>query len=222
MFMKKFLWIAFCHSVSAVWQRNPIGMPIVYKSILAGVWLLSFRKIGRIISWYWKHIDSSSKLVNLCQILSWNSVRGVLSTHITMWLAANPWWNEKSGGRCLWESYSIRLLRLCPCQKDTDLDNVRDDKRFQKAMERLREVGDFGYILRKSPGYDDAASTDSLSAFTYMNPNDRDLVRVRRYFNLDSIAGAGDEISKIKICWRGYTIRFVTTVRPIIPKRKMR
>ena len=78
-------------------------------------------------------------------------------------------------------------------KKDTDLDNVRDDKRFQKAMERLREVGDFGYILRKSPGYDDAASTDSLSAFTYMNPNDRDLVRVRRYFNLDSIAGSGDD-----------------------------
>lgn len=107
-------------------------------------------------------------------------------------------------------------------QKDTDLDNVRDDKRFQKAMECLREVGDFGYILRKSPGYDDAASIDSLPAFTYMDPNDRDLVRVRRYFNLDSIAGAGDEISKIKICWRGYTIRFVTTVRLIIPKRKMR
>ena len=94
-------------------------------------------------------------------------------------------------------------------QKDTDLDNVRDDKRFQKAMERLREVGDFGYILRKSPGYDDAASTDSLSAFTYMNPNDRDLVRVRRYFNLDSIAGAGDEISKIKnlLAWVHNTIR---------------
>ena len=34
-------------------------------------------------------------------------------------------------------------------QKDTDLDNVRDDKRFQKAMERLREVGDFGYIQDK-------------------------------------------------------------------------
>lgn len=76
-------------------------------------------------------------------------------------------------------------------------------------MERLREVGDFGYILRKSPGYDDAASTDSLSAFTYMNPNDRDLVRVRRYFNLDSIAGAGDEISKIKnlLAWVHNTIR---------------
>ena len=83
-------------------------------------------------------------------------------------------------------------------QKDTDLDNVRDDKRFQKAMERLREVGDFGYILRKSPGYDDAASIDSLPAFTYMDPNDRDLVRVRRYFNLDSIAGSGDELSKIR------------------------
>ena len=83
------------------------------------------------------------------------------------------------------------------------------DEGFQKAMERLREVGDFGYILRKSPGYDDAASIDSLPAFTYMDPNDRDLVRVRRYFNLDSIAGAGDEISKIKnlLAWVHNTIR---------------
>ena len=43
-----------------------------------------------------------------------------------------------------------------------------------------------------------------------MNPNDRDLVRVRRYFNLDSIAGAGDEISKIKnlLAWVHNTIRY--------------
>lgn len=34
---KVFMDSVFCHSVSAVWLRNPIGMPIVYKSILAGV-----------------------------------------------------------------------------------------------------------------------------------------------------------------------------------------
>ena len=70
-------------------------------------------------------------------------------------------------------------------------------------------MGDFNYILRKSPGYDNTASTDSLPAFTYMAPNDSNLVRVRRYFNLDSIAGAGDEISKIKnlLLWVHNTIR---------------
>lgn len=94
-------------------------------------------------------------------------------------------------------------------QQDTDLDNIRNDKRFQRALAKLREVGDFNYILKKSPGYDSAAATDSLPAFTYMNPNDSNLVRVRRYFNLDSIAGAGDEISKIKnlLAWVHNTIR---------------
>lgn len=94
-------------------------------------------------------------------------------------------------------------------QKDTDLDNIRSDKRFQRLLAQLREVGDFNYILRKSPGYDNSASTDSLPAFTYMAPNDSNLVRVRRYFNLDSIAGAGDEISKIKnlLLWVHNTIR---------------
>lgn len=31
-----------------------------------------------------------------------------------------------------------------------------------------------------------------------MNPNDSNLVQLRKHFNLDSIAGSGDEISKIK------------------------
>ena len=94
-------------------------------------------------------------------------------------------------------------------RQDTDLDNIRGDKRFQRLLAQLREVGDFNYILRKSPGYDNTASTDSLPAFTYMAPNDSNLVRVRRYFNLDSIAGAGDEISKIKnlLLWVHNTIR---------------
>lgn len=37
-----------------------------------------------------------------------------------------------------------------------------------------------------------------MPAFTYQSATDSNLVRVRRYFNLDSIAGDGDEISQIK------------------------
>lgn len=81
---------------------------------------------------------------------------------------------------------------------DTDLDYIRTDKRFKAIMEKMREEGDYLYILQKASGYARNARRDTLPEFTYMNPNNRDLVRVRQYFNLDSVAGAGDEISKIK------------------------
>lgn len=54
------------------------------------------------------------------------------------------------------------------------------------------------WILRQAGPYDPSAPTDSLPRFRYADPNDRDLVRVREYFNLDSIAGSGDELSKIR------------------------
>jgi hypothetical protein len=39
---------------------------------------------------------------------------------------------------------------------------------------------------------------DTLPSFTYMNADDSNLLRVRAYFRLDSVAGMGDELSKIK------------------------
>lgn len=82
--------------------------------------------------------------------------------------------------------------------KDTDLDNLRKDKRFKAILAKLKEVGDYLYILQKAPGYEPNLRTDTLPHFTYAHPNDSNLVRVRQYFQLDSVAGAGDEISKIK------------------------
>lgn len=80
--------------------------------------------------------------------------------------------------------------------KDSDLDPVRSDRRFAAALERLGEWGDYQRILRRCAGYA-AGGTDSLPQFRYAAPNDRNLVRVREHFNLDSVAGSGDEISKI-------------------------
>lgn len=86
-------------------------------------------------------------------------------------------------------------------KRDKDLDNIRSDKKIQELMQSIREKGDYLYILQQSNGYENADYGGDLFPryeFTYMNPNDSNLVRVRLHFNLDSIAGYGDEISKIK------------------------
>lgn len=82
--------------------------------------------------------------------------------------------------------------------EDPDLDNIRSERGYAEIVEKAREQGDFMWILRQAGPYDSSAPTDSLPRFRYADPNDRDLVRVREYFNLDSIAGSGDELSKIR------------------------
>ena len=82
--------------------------------------------------------------------------------------------------------------------EDPDLDNIRSERGYAETVEKAREQGDFMWILRQVGPYDSSAPTDSLPRFRYADPNDRDLVRVREYFNLDSIAGSGDELSKIR------------------------
>lgn len=81
---------------------------------------------------------------------------------------------------------------------DTDLDNLRNDRRFKAVLAKLKETGDYLYILQQAPGYTHNERTDTLPRFKYPNPNNRYLVEVRQYFKLDSVAGAGDELSKIK------------------------
>lgn len=80
---------------------------------------------------------------------------------------------------------------------DSDLKNIRKDKRYKKLMARLREETDYPHILKGSGPYEPGSASD-MPAFTYMEMDNPDLIRVREYFNLDSIAGPGDEISRIK------------------------
>ena len=81
---------------------------------------------------------------------------------------------------------------------DTDLDNLRSDKRFKAVLAKVKKVGDYLDILQKTPGYTHNERPDTLPRFEYINPNNKYLVEVRQYFKLDSVAGAGDELSKNK------------------------
>ena len=91
---------------------------------------------------------------------------------------------------------------------DSDLDNIRNDSRFIALMQEMRELGDYVYILKQADKYE-KSDTAGLPRFEYENANSRPLKDVKDLFNLDSIAGQGDEISKIinLMDWVHNTIR---------------
>ena len=81
-------------------------------------------------------------------------------------------------------------------KQDTDVDNIRTDKRFMALMESIRKKGDMLHVLRQSGKYQHD-ERDSLPQFKYEKATNYNLKDVREFFNLDSIAGQGDEISQI-------------------------
>ncbi len=80
-------------------------------------------------------------------------------------------------------------------QSDEDLAAIRKDKRFVSLLERIRQF-DKLYILQNSPAYQ-KEMRDSLPEFRYQSKGNSNLMLLRSFFNLDSIAGSGDELSKI-------------------------
>jgi len=79
---------------------------------------------------------------------------------------------------------------------DTDLDNIRHEKAFITLLQPLRSVGDYLYIIQKAGAYN-PADNRSVPAFTYQSADNPNLVILRKTFKLDSIAGSGNEVSKV-------------------------
>lgn len=92
--------------------------------------------------------------------------------------------------------------------QDQDLDNIRQESRYELIMQKWRVKADFKYILKNDGGYNKQANLE-FPQFTYLPATDSNLVRIREYFNLDSIAGNGDEISRIKnlLLWAHNIVR---------------
>lgn len=81
--------------------------------------------------------------------------------------------------------------------KDTDLESLHNDERFKATLQILRERGEMNYILRQSGAYK-KEKIKNLPVFKYQSSADAVLVKLKKDFNLDSVAGNGDEISRIK------------------------
>ena len=79
---------------------------------------------------------------------------------------------------------------------DTDLDNIRKENKFEKALKQLKQY-DKLTLLQQSGGYVSESNAD-LPVFNYQSASNHNLAAVKNFFKLDSIAGNGDEISKIR------------------------
>ncbi|MBO9202570.1 MULTISPECIES: transglutaminase domain-containing protein [Niastella] len=79
---------------------------------------------------------------------------------------------------------------------DKDLNNIRSLEKFRQLAAPLRRIGDYPYILRQAALYN-TADTRPVPRFTYLLKNDSNLVALRKAFNLDSIAGQGNDVSQL-------------------------
>jgi len=79
---------------------------------------------------------------------------------------------------------------------DPDLENIRGERRFGELTSPLRATGDYLYILKKAAAYD-PEDKRALPAFTYLPASDPALAALRKTYRLDSIAGTGNDVSKV-------------------------
>lgn len=78
---------------------------------------------------------------------------------------------------------------------NTAFEFLSHDQKFNMLIESIKEKGDYLLILKKSGNY--FKSEIEMPKFEYQGLSNINLVKVKEYFNLVSIAGTGDEISMI-------------------------
>ncbi|MFN9590337.1 MAG: transglutaminase-like domain-containing protein [Bacteroidota bacterium] len=81
-------------------------------------------------------------------------------------------------------------------QLDTDLDNIRKEKEFIVLNNKLKLTGDYLFILKKANKYN-LSDSRPLPKFNYQSSDNPNLMALRKGFNLDSIAGQGNDVLKI-------------------------
>lgn len=81
--------------------------------------------------------------------------------------------------------------------EDKDMDILRKDPRFIKCLKLAKSKKvDYLATLQQAPKYS-MNENSGTPEFTYQSPDDTNLVKLRKTFNLDSIAGMGTDVSKM-------------------------
>ena len=99
-----------------------------------------------------------------------------------------------------------REINFYHLKKDPDLDNIRNNKEFQDLLVRFKEEG-WEKILKKYRTY--KAIESKLTHFIYVDEDWEYLPQLKEKYKLDSIAGPGDDVSKLinLMKWVHKTIR---------------
>ena len=81
---------------------------------------------------------------------------------------------------------------------DNDLRSLRKDKKYQSLLVQVRDRQPLSVLKHSAPYARDAEQlNDGKPLFVYQPKESMNLRMVREYFNLDSVAGQGDELSRI-------------------------
>lgn len=81
---------------------------------------------------------------------------------------------------------------------DNDLRSLRKDKKYQSLLAQVQGRQPLSVLKRSAPYARDAVQlNDGKPLFVYQPKESMNLRMVREYFNLDSVAGQGDELSRI-------------------------
>ena len=78
---------------------------------------------------------------------------------------------------------------------DNDFQSLRKDKKFQALLAEVKSRRPLGVLQKSAPYAIDSVKMDN--PFHYQPKESMNLRMVREYFKLDSVAGQGDELSKI-------------------------
>ncbi len=106
--------------------------------------------------------------------------------------------NTTKAAEALDSAYTCGYSDYQLMQSDTDLANLRQHPEYNRILQLLKDKYDYVRILRNAAPYHKNMRADAIGRFAYLPSSDPDLIRVREYFRLDSVAGNGDEISRIK------------------------
>jgi len=75
---------------------------------------------------------------------------------------------------------------------------IRQTNYFNHVKDSLRNIYDYIFILQNSPKYDKTESVSELNKLDFQTMKVSNAEHLRKYFNLDSVAGNGNEIERIK------------------------
>lgn len=81
--------------------------------------------------------------------------------------------------------------------EDSDMDPLRREPRFIKFLNKAKNTkSEYQVLLQKDDKYN-MAEKSTFPAFTYQSANDEHLVALKKAFNLDSVAGGGNDESRM-------------------------
>jgi len=102
---------------------------------------------------------------------------------------------KKQALEALGKSVDSGYKRYDNMVNDNDLSSLRKDKKYQALLAAVKDRQPLSVLKKSAPYAKDSVKMEN--PFSYESKDSKCLSVVREYFKLDSVAGQGDELSKI-------------------------